>query len=69
MAYIDDLKTARDNYARQLAEISVDPKPSYKVGPQSFTWKEYQEFLAEQVNSMNRLISRGEPFETTSIVR
>jgi hypothetical protein len=69
MAYVDDLRTARDNYARQLAEISVDPKPSYKVGAQQFTWKEYQEFLTNQVDNLNKLISRGEPFSEVSIIR
>lgn len=69
MSYVDDLKTARDNYARQLAEISVDPKPSYRLGPQQFTWKEYQEFLSSQVDNLNKLISRDEPFSEVSIIQ
>lgn len=63
MAYIDDLKTARDNMAARLAEVTLTPKPSYTVGDQKFSWVEYQKFLIEQSEHLNRIISQNEPFE------
>lgn len=66
MAYIDDLTTARDNFAAKLAEVSAAPKPSYNIDGQQVSWTEYYKFLSEQVERLNQQISGGEPFEEVS---
>lgn len=48
----ENIDTAIANYATQLADISASPKATYRLGDQSFTWTEYQEFL---MASMERL--------------
>lgn len=40
-----NIDTAIANYAEQLADISANPKVSYKVGDQMVSWTEYQTFL------------------------
>lgn len=61
--YLENLTTARDNYASILASISASPKPSYNVEGQAFSWTEYQKFLTEMVSGLNTQIAAGEPFE------
>lgn len=66
MAYIDDLTTARDNFAAKLAEVSASPKPTYNIDGQSVSWTEYYKFLSDQVERLNVQISSGDPFEVVS---
>lgn len=63
--YIENLTTARDNFAAKLAEISASPKPSYSApNGQSVSWVEYYKFLQEQVDKLNSQIStQGGPWE------
>lgn len=64
--YIENLTTARDNFAAKLAEASANPKPTYNIDGQSVSWTEYYKFLSDQVESLNQKISQGEPFEEVS---
>jgi hypothetical protein len=66
MAYIDDLITARNNFAAKLAAESANPKPTYSIDGQSVSWTEYYKFLSEQVDRLNEQINNGEPFEEVS---
>lgn len=61
--YLENLTTARDNLAAKLAEVSADPKPTYSIDGQSFSWVEYYKFLTDSVDALNLQISGGEPFE------
>lgn len=61
--YLENLATARDNFAAKLAEISASPKPSYSIDGQSVSWTEYYKFLSDQVDKVNEQINSGEPFE------
>lgn len=47
MAYLDDLITARDRYAADLASQTV---------PTGYEWNEYQSYLVEQIELLNKLI-------------
>jgi hypothetical protein len=67
MSYIDDLTTARNNFASKLAEVSASPKPTYNIDGQSVSWTEYYRFLSEQVERLNKQINDGEPFEEVSM--
>lgn len=63
MAYIDDLKTARDNLATAYKNATSSPKPNYSVDGQSVSWADYLRMLAEQLTAVNEAIASGEPFE------
>ena len=58
LAEIEELKTARANYVRQILDLS-DPtarKLTYSVGGRSVSWTEYQKFLQESVQSLDSLL-------------
>lgn len=55
--YAEHLRTARDNYAAALAEISTNPKPSYSVDGQNMSWTEYQAFIVEKLMLLNQALS------------
>lgn len=57
MSVIDSLRTARANYAAQLEQLSASPKPTYNVDGQSFSWTEYQKFLLESIDDLNKRIA------------
>lgn len=65
MAYADDLKTARDQIAVIIKEITVDPKPSYSIDGESYSWGEYLAQLMSQLNTLNDAIGASDPFEVT----
>jgi transposase InsO family protein len=48
----DSLIAARDNLAAQLEAITRSPKPTYSDNGQSYSWKEYQEFLIERIRQL-----------------
>lgn len=68
MAYIDDLTSARDNYALRLKEASESPKMNYNLDGQMFDWTGYQDYLSTQIKRLNELISSGSPpYQESSI--
>ena len=67
MTYIDSLKTARDNYASELATESADPKPTYSIDGQTVQWDAYRASLTSKIKEANELIEQGEGYEVTSI--
>lgn len=61
--YLENLKTARDNFASELATESASPKPSYSIDGQSVSWVEYYRFLREQITALDMAIAKGEPYQ------
>ncbi len=58
------LETARDNFAAILVEISTNPKPSYTVNGQTFSWVEYQRFLLDAIKNLNdQIVALSDPYE------
>jgi hypothetical protein len=58
----DALRTARDNYATQLVDLS-DPdkrKVSYSVDGRSMSWTEYQRFLLDAIKTLDGAIAERE---------
>lgn len=47
MSYLDDLKTARDRYAAELAS---------RQGPPDVRWDEYEAWLVEQIAKLDEQI-------------
>ncbi len=65
--WLDNLVTARDNLSAQLADITLHPKPNYSVDGETYSWMEYQRFLAEQIAATTDMIAKGEAgFEIVS---
>ncbi len=64
---IANAKRAYRDYAAQLSEMAIDPKPTYKLDGQEFNWQEYQDFLIAAVLRAKQLIQDLEgPFEINS---
>lgn len=61
--YIENLTTARDNFAAKLAAISTSPKPTYTIDGQTVSWNDYYRMLMDGINSLNEQLAAGEPFE------
>jgi hypothetical protein len=56
----ENLATAKAGFARQLAEISANPKPSYTVDGRTYNWNEYLRFLMESMKSLDEAIQSEE---------
>lgn len=54
MGCLDDLRTARDRYAAELAGQQHPPE---------YAWNEYEEFLLSQIEKLTRLIAEAEAAE------
>lgn len=55
----ENLITARENFATQLAELS-DPdkrRPAYSIAGRSVQWPAYMEFLKQQIKDLDALIA------------
>lgn len=57
MAFIDDLKTARDTLASTIKDNIH--KPNYSINGQSVDWGE----MLSRLRMLNEQIAAGEPFE------
>lgn len=62
--YAENLITARDAYATELALGNV--KPSYNIDGQQVSWNEYRKSLLDSIASLNKLINESAPFEEMS---
>jgi len=59
-SYEDNLRTARENIAARLAEITASPKPSYSIDGQSVSWTEYSNSLVQQLKEVNQQLQEIE---------
>lgn len=66
MAAIDDLKSARDNVAARLKQITASPKPTYTDGDTTYSWTEYFTALTTQFKELNAAIQALELYEVRS---
>ncbi|MCA9246853.1 MAG: hypothetical protein KDA42_07045 [Planctomycetales bacterium] len=62
-AYAIDLLSARDNIAKQLADITANPKPTYDIDGQRVDWDAHFRALSAQLESIELAIQGSEPFE------
>lgn len=68
--YAENLVTTRNQIAATLAEITLNPKPSYSVANQSVSWNEYRSSLMADLEKLNALIQQsGSPFCIVSKMR
>jgi hypothetical protein len=57
--YAENLATTQANYAATLAEISADPKLTYRVGDREFSWTEYQTFLLDALDKVEKQLQHA----------
>lgn len=61
--YLDNLKTAREQIAANLAEMTASPKPSYTIDGQTVSWQGLFDSYIRQLEQLDARIAAGEPFE------
>jgi len=63
-----NIDTALDNIAAQLASMTANPKPNYSIDGQSVSWADYLNMLLQQQESLYhaRQMADG-PFEVRSM--
>jgi hypothetical protein len=65
----ENLQTAYDNYAEQLASISnpAAQKLTYSIDGQSVSWTEYQQFLVGTLKDLRaQIVAASGPFMVRS---
>jgi hypothetical protein len=56
VAYLDDIRTARDQIAARLVEVTASPKPTYKIDGKWVRWTEYVAMLVKQLSVFNDIL-------------
>lgn len=57
--YAENLVTARDAYGAKLASIAADdPRVTYSVDGQSYSWTEYQQYLLDAIERLDAKIAQ-----------
>lgn len=56
---VQNLITARDNLAAELATNSANPKPTYSVAGRSVSWSSYRSDLIDQIERLNGQIIKA----------
>lgn len=69
--YTENLIIIRNQVAQTLADITANPKPSYTLTDETYSWTEYQDMLFRQLEKLDGLIAQSQPYEirTRRIVR
>jgi hypothetical protein len=66
MSYSDQIQAIKSNTLLQMAEVSIQKKPTYTEDGQTFQWTEYLEHLQRRVDWCNAQLAAEEPFEFPS---
>lgn len=64
--YLENLCTARDQIAANLAAITANPKPDYSIDGQTVSWQSLFNAYVAQLAALNGQLAAGEPFEEQS---
>lgn len=64
--YLENLTTARDNIAAQLADITANPKPTYNIDGQMVDWTAHFNALMAALDKLEGQINAADPFEIHS---
>ena len=62
----EQIESIRSLSLSQLAELRVDPKPTYWLDGQRVHWQQYAESLQKTVDWCDRKLAEIEPFEVRS---
>jgi len=63
VAYLDDLKTTRDNLAARMADITGSHFPTVSINGKSVSKAEYLKTLSDEFKAINELIIMIDPSE------
>lgn len=58
--YAENLSTARDNIAAQLAAMTVSPRPNYSIDGESMSWQSLFDSLNTQLEKINEKIQMAD---------
>lgn len=64
--YLENLTTARDNIAAQLANMTANPKPTYNIDGQMVDWTAHFNALLTALKTLEADINSTDPFEIHS---
>ena len=64
--YQQNLETTRDQIAANLVSMTANPKPSYSIDGESYSWGELFSLYTNQLSQINALIQAGDPSEIVS---
>lgn len=65
--YLENLKTARNNIAANLAAITASPKPTYTIDGRTVDWNGLFTSYTNQLQVLDDKIAGAEPFEIETI--
>ncbi len=63
---LEQLETIRSQTLALIAELTAQPKPSYRLDGQTVSWNAYLARLWETVDWCDRKLARQTPFEIPS---
>lgn len=63
---LDQIRSIRTQTLATLRELTLAPKPTYKVDNYEITWNDYQERLTRTVDWCDKKIAGSEPYEFRS---
>jgi len=64
--FLNNLLAARDQIAQNLADMTADPKPNYKIDGQVVSWQGLFDSYLSQLEKLNAQIAAADPFEIHS---
>jgi hypothetical protein len=64
--FLTNLLAARDQIAQNLADMTADPKPNYKIDGQVVSWQGLLDSYLSQMEKLNAQIAAADPFEIHS---
>jgi hypothetical protein len=64
--FLNNLLAARDQIAQNLADMTADPKPNYKIDGQVVSWQGLFDSYLSQLEKLNGQIAAADPFEIHS---
>lgn len=65
MATEAELLTEKANIETELAKLTSNPKPTYKLGDMTFQWNEYYDRLMKRLDQVNQELSSLPSAEVT----
>ncbi len=63
---LEPIRTIKRQTLARIAEITEQPKPSYRIDGQQVAWAEYLRQLRATVDWCNRALAAEQPFEVRS---
>ena len=56
----ENLQTSLDRMAARLVDCLENPKPTYSVDGESYSWESYQAFLINSMEALEKALQRAD---------